>query len=80
MIICPVRASAAPSPEVLLPSFLKYQNSCLKVFPRAEITVVPEVPLRCRDYSFLDMGDGVDLQELVNILEAARGRGAAVPD
>ena len=31
-------------------------------------------------YSFLDMGDGVDLQGLVNLLEAARGRGAAVPD
>jgi hypothetical protein len=31
-------------------------------------------------YSFLDMGDGVDLQRLVNLLEAARGRGAAVPD
>ena len=25
-------------------------------------------------YSFLDIGDGVDLQELVNLLEAARGR------
>jgi hypothetical protein len=24
-------------------------------------------------YSFLDIGDGVDLQELVNLLEAARG-------
>jgi len=35
-------------------------------------------PLRA--YSFLDMGDGVDLQGLVNLLEAARGRGAAVPD
>jgi hypothetical protein len=31
-------------------------------------------------YSFLDIGDGVDLQELVNLLEAARGRGAAAPD
>ena len=31
-------------------------------------------------YSFLDMGDGVDLQGLVNLLEAARGRSAAVPD
>src|SRR4029077_4703585 len=31
-------------------------------------------------YSFLDMGDGVDLQGLVNLLEAARGRGAVVPD
>ena len=31
-------------------------------------------------YSFLDIGDGVDLRELVNLLEAARGRGAAVPD
>ena len=31
-------------------------------------------------YSFLDIGDGVDLQELVNLLEAARGRGTAVPD
>jgi hypothetical protein len=31
-------------------------------------------------YSFLDIGDGVDLQELVNLLEAARGRGAAPPD
>jgi len=31
-------------------------------------------------YTFLDMGDGVDLQELVNLLEAARGRGAAAPD
>src|SRR5271165_3075479 len=30
--------------------------------------------------SFLDIGDGVDLQELVNLLEAARGRGAAAPD
>ena len=28
-------------------------------------------------YSFLDIGDGVDLQELVNLLEAARGRGAS---
>ena len=35
-------------------------------------------PLRA--YSSLDIGDGVDLQELVNLLEAARGRGAAVPD
>ena len=35
-------------------------------------------PLRA--YSFLDIGDGVDLQELVNLLEAARGRGAAAPD
>src|SRR4029077_17312917 len=31
-------------------------------------------------YSFLDIGDGVDLQELVNLLEAARGRCAAAPD
>ena len=31
-------------------------------------------------YSFLDIGDGVDIQELVNLLEAARGRGAAAPD
>jgi hypothetical protein len=31
-------------------------------------------------YSFLDIGDGVDLQELVNLLEAARGRDAAAPD
>ena len=31
-------------------------------------------------YSFLDIGDGVDLQALVNLLEAARGRGAAAPD
>ena len=31
-------------------------------------------------YSFLDMGDRVDLQGLVNLLEAARGRGTAVPD
>src|SRR6266478_6405474 len=31
-------------------------------------------------YSFLDIGDGVDLQELVNLLEAARGRGTAAPD
>ena len=31
-------------------------------------------------YSFLDIGDGVDLQELVNLVEAARGRGAAAPD
>ena len=31
-------------------------------------------------YSFLDIGDGVDLQGLVNLLEAARGRGAAAPD
>ena len=31
-------------------------------------------------YSFLDIGDGVDLQELVNLLEAARGRGATAPD
>jgi Tn3 transposase DDE domain len=31
-------------------------------------------------YSFLDIGDGVDLQELVNLLEAARGRGDAAPD
>ena len=31
-------------------------------------------------YSFLDIGDGVDLQELVNLLEAARGRRAAAPD
>jgi hypothetical protein len=31
-------------------------------------------------YSFLDIGDGVDLQELVNLLEAARDRGAAAPD
>jgi hypothetical protein len=31
-------------------------------------------------YSFLDIGDGVDLRELVNLLEAARGRGAAAPD
>jgi hypothetical protein len=31
-------------------------------------------------YSFLDIGEGVDLQGLVNLLEAARGRGAAVPD
>jgi len=31
-------------------------------------------------YSFLDIGDGVDLQELVNLLEASRGRGPATPD
>jgi hypothetical protein len=31
-------------------------------------------------YSFLDIGDEVDLQELVNLLEAARGRDAAAPD
>ena len=31
-------------------------------------------------YSFLDIGDGVDLQELVNLLEAARGGCAAAPD
>jgi hypothetical protein len=31
-------------------------------------------------YSFLDIGDGVDIHELVNLLEAAHGRGAAVPD
>jgi hypothetical protein len=31
-------------------------------------------------YSLLDIGAGVDLQELVNLLEAARGRGAAAPD
>ena len=31
-------------------------------------------------YSFLDIGDGVDLQELVNLLEAAHGRCAAAPD
>ena len=31
-------------------------------------------------YTFLDIGDGVDLQELVNLLEAARGGCAAAPD
>jgi hypothetical protein len=31
-------------------------------------------------YSFLDIGDGVDLQELVNLLEASRGAGPATPD
>jgi len=31
-------------------------------------------------YSFLDIGVGLDLQELVNLLEAARGRGAAAPN
>ena len=31
-------------------------------------------------YTFLDIGDGVDLQELVNLLEAARGGCAATPD
>ena len=35
-------------------------------------------PLRA--YTFLDIGDGVDLQELVNLLEAARGGCAAAPD
>jgi hypothetical protein len=34
----------------------------------------------CGAYSFLDIGDGVDLQELVNLLEVARGRGDAAPD
>jgi hypothetical protein len=29
-------------------------------------------------YSFLDIAGGVDLQELVNLLEAARGRGAGL--
>ena len=28
----------------------------------------------------LHIGDGVDLQELVNLLEAARSGGAAAPD
>jgi hypothetical protein len=27
-------------------------------------------------YSFLDIGDGADLQEVVNMLEESRGRGA----
>ena len=31
-------------------------------------------------YTFLDIGDGVDLQGLLNLLEAARGRGAAALD
>jgi hypothetical protein len=31
-------------------------------------------------YTFLDIGDGVDLQGLVNLLEAARGGCAAAPD
>jgi Tn3 transposase DDE domain len=31
-------------------------------------------------YRFLDIGDGVDLQELVNLLEASRGTGPATPD
>jgi hypothetical protein len=31
-------------------------------------------------YSFLDIDDGVDLQGLVNLLEAARGGCAAAPD
>ena len=31
-------------------------------------------------YSFLDIGDGVDLQELVNLLEASRGTGPATSD
>jgi hypothetical protein len=31
-------------------------------------------------YSFLDIGDGVDLQGLVNLLEAARGGSEAAPD
>jgi hypothetical protein len=30
-----------------------------------------------RAYSFLDIGGGVDLQELVDLLEAVLGRGAA---
>jgi hypothetical protein len=34
-------------------------------------------PLRA--YSFLDIGDGVDLQELINLLEAAEV-GAPAPD
>jgi Tn3 transposase DDE domain len=33
-----------------------------------------------RAYSFLDIGGGVDLQELVDLLEAVLGRGAAAPD
>ena len=33
-----------------------------------------------RAYSFLEIGDEVDLQGLVNLLEAARGRGVAAPD
>ena len=31
-------------------------------------------------HTFLDIGDGVDLQELVNLLEAARGGCAAAPN
>jgi Tn3 transposase DDE domain len=31
-------------------------------------------------YTFLDIGDGIDLQELVNLLEAAHGECAAAPD
>jgi hypothetical protein len=30
--------------------------------------------------SFLDIADGADLQELANLLEAARGMGDAAPD
>ena len=33
-----------------------------------------------RAYSFLDIGDGVDLQELVNLLEASCDTGPATPD
>jgi hypothetical protein len=31
-------------------------------------------------YNFLDIGDGVDLQELVNLLETARDTDPATPD
>jgi hypothetical protein len=31
-------------------------------------------------YTFLDIGDGVDLQELVKLLEEAHGGCAAAPD
>jgi hypothetical protein len=44
------------------------------------LATVELLPTGIGAYSFLDIGDGVDLQELVNLLEAARGRGAAAPD
>jgi hypothetical protein len=34
----------------------------------------------CGAYSFLEFGDGLDLEELANPLEAVRGTNSATPD
>ena len=67
-----------------------YELNAVNTLPVHDLSAVNDCILRFKyssthvnlyaAYTFLDIGDRVDLQGLVNLLEAARGGCAAAPD